>query len=169
MHSINKVELAEVDELFDLFSKLILSQFPEYTQRVRKHLITSNRTYNKDFITKKIEEEHIVLCAKVNGKIVGIFIADRPLGGASFGYWLMVDPAFQRKGIGRDLLKTWEEIAKNSGAHNLRLESDKANVEYYKKMGFKLIGLDEKGYFGSDNYIFAKIIQEPNEENIIRG
>ncbi len=66
------------------------------------------------------------------------------------------------------MLKKWEEVAKEKGAHGLQLEADKRNVEFYKKMGFKEVGFLEKGYFGTSNYIFFKVIQEPKEENFLK-
>jgi hypothetical protein len=34
-------------------------------------------------------------------------------------------------------------------------------------VGFTLVGLQEKAWFGVDVYIFTKLIQEPKEENFL--
>jgi len=99
---------------------------------------------------------------------VGIFIADKLYGGISYGVWLIVDSNFQGRGIGESLLKHWEDEVKKQGGHGLKLEADKRNVEYYKKMGFRLVGLEKKSYYGLDEYVFQKTIAQPKEENFFK-
>jgi len=158
----------EIDEYFDFFSKSVQALFPEYTENTRKFFYTNSRALNKEEILKKIEEGHVVLEALVDDKIAGLLIAGKPFGGVSFCHWLMVDPNFQRKGIGTKLLTYWEEIVKEMGAHNLKLEAIDKNLKFYGDFGFETLGLEKKGSFGTDNYILRKIIQEPKEENYLK-
>ena len=50
----------------------------------------------------------------------------------------------------------------------IQLQSDRRNLEFYKKRGYSVLGFDEKGYFGVDNYIMKKVIQEPKEKNFLK-
>lgn len=162
---IEELKEQELDIFYDLFKKCTQNLFPGYSERTREYLHSHERTYNKEVIRRKIKNGDTLLIAKSDGNIVGYLIADKQFGGVSFCHWLVVDPGVQKKGIGKMLLVHWEQMAKVNGAHSLRLESDKRNLEYYKNRGYAAIGLDEKGYFGSDNYILKKSIQEPKEEN----
>ena len=165
---IEKVIEKDLDEFFKVFSGLIQSEMLEYSERTRKYFYTNNRAINKKVLKRKLGEGNIVLSATLKKKIVGILIADRPFGGISICHWLAVDRQFQMMGIGRSLLLGWEKISKDDGAHGLRLETDKRNIDFYKKMGFSLIGLDKRGEFGTDNYVMKKLIQTPKEENFLK-
>jgi len=164
---IDKVGEKNLDEFFKVFSRLIQSEMLEYSERTRKYFYTNNRAMNKKVLKWKLGKGDIVLSATLK-KMVGILIADRPFGGISIGHWLVVDRQFQMIGIGRSLLLEWEKISKDDGAHGLRLETDKRNIDFYKKMGFSLVGLDKRGEFGTDNYIMKKVIQTPKEENFLK-
>lgn len=164
---IKNLENEKLDEFFELFKSLLETQFTEYSKRTRKFLYANSRTINKEELQRKMKKD-IVLAAFSNKQIIGILIADLPFGGVSFCHWLAVDPKFQRKGVGKILLKTWEEQTKTLGAHNLRLESRESNIPFYEKIGFKVLGFDKKGYFGTDNYILVKLIQEPKEANFLK-
>lgn len=54
------------------------------------------------------------------------------------------------------------------GAHSLQLQADKRNLTFYKNRGYDIIGLDAQGYYGTDNYLMKRIIQEPKEKNFLR-
>ena len=156
----------DVDFIFEHYKKWVLSLFPEYSTSLRKEFV--EKGYGKEYIVKKINQNAIVLGAFENDIPIGILITGEHWGGVSYCGWLMVDEKFQKKGVGKGLLEEWEKIAKKLGIHCLRLDADKRNIEFYKKMGFKLIGLEEKGYFGTDNYLFQKIIGDPKEKNYFK-
>lgn len=162
--SIHWLTKKDIDEFFDVFSRLVQNQFPEYSASVRTHFYTGEREITKRQLFKKVKKNDLIFFAKNSKRIVGVLIADRPLGGISFCHWLAVDIPFQKKRIGQALLSMWEKAAYEVGSHGLHLESPKRNVTYYKKRGFELLGLHRKGYFGTDNYIFTKLLQEPNEK-----
>lgn len=164
---IKQISKEHVDDFFDFFSVGVESLFPEYTNNIRKYL-SSNKAISKEMLVKKIENNNFVLAAFKNNKIIGLLIADVPFGGGSFAHWLIVTGEHQKKGIGRSLLSKWEELALASGAHYLQLEISERNIGFYEKVGFVQVGLQKKGAFGTDNYIYYKLIQEPKEENFLR-
>ena len=110
----------------------------------------------------------MILGAYSRGLIVGFAHGTLPWGGISIVYWLAVDPKFQHKGIGTAILKEWEKIAEEKGAHSIHLDSNKKNLKFYEKLGYKVIGFDEKSWFGASGYILTKLIQEPKEENFLK-
>lgn len=52
--------------------------------------------------------------------------------------------------------------------HNIQLQADERNVEYYEAKGYEKFGFDSKGYFGVDSYWMKKLIAEPKEENFLK-
>jgi len=163
---IKKVKKEDASSSYSYFRDWVLQLFPDYKESLRKKML--EKVYNEKYISEQIAKNGIVLMAVSENKPVGILITDPPLGGISFGIWLMVDSKLQKHGVGKSLLKKWEEEALEQGCHSLKLEADIRNVEYYKKRGFEIIGLEKKGYFGTDNYLFHKIIAEPKEENMFK-
>lgn len=159
---INKNNLDRIHELFEVVKRTILDNFPEYSERIKEYLIRI------DNLNQTVKNAGVILGAYLNNKLVGYLIARKFYGGVGYCEWLGVLKEHQRQGIGGKLLREYENIALKNGVHNLQLESDIRNVEFYKKQGYKVLCLDKKGYFGTDNYILKKLIQTPKEENFLR-
>lgn len=156
----------EFDEFFTLYERLVKTEFPEYPEKVREFIVKHPQEWNKQKLSFLLKEQQCYfLAAKLNNKIVGLLYAFKPQGGVSIGLWLMVDPQFQHKGVGKILLTNWEQLALKDKCHSLQLAAPDRNIEFYKKMGFDLIGLYKKAWYGADEYLFSKLIQEPKEEN----
>jgi len=160
---IERIKEKEVPHISNHYTEWIMRLFPEYPESVKKKMI--EKYYNGKHLLETLRKNGIILVVYLGKEMVGILVTDPPLGGLSYAPWLMVGSSFQGRGIGKSLLKRWEEEAKKQGCHNLRVEADHRNVGFYEKMGFTLIGLEKKGYFGTDNYLFQKIIAEPDEKN----
>jgi ribosomal protein S18 acetylase RimI-like enzyme len=161
--TVKKIKEEEVENIYPYYKNWIITLFPEFSEAIKKKI--SDKSYGEKYIHKLIKQNGIALIAFLGKRPVGIFLADPPSDGLSYASWLMVDSYVQGKGIGKSLLRRWEEEAKKQKCHNLRIEADHRNVGFFEKMEFKLIGLEQKGYFGTDNYLFQKIIAEPKEEN----
>jgi GNAT superfamily N-acetyltransferase len=164
---IRKIEKNEIDIFFDVFSKCIKTQFPEYSINKIRYFLSkmwSKKEYRKCFADKA----RFILGAWIDRRLVGILDAKMPVGGVSRCVWLMVELDFQGQGVGKKLLDEWERIVKIKGAHSLYLDADNRNVPFYKKVGFSKIGFWKKSWFGNDMYLFAKTIQEPREENYLK-
>jgi ribosomal-protein-alanine acetyltransferase len=103
----------------------------------------------------------IGLAARVNGEIAGFVIARIDIGrGISFGHILTLDiaPSHRRKGIAQKLLREIEEIFKERGVRECRLEVREDNVaasNLYQKLGYKKVGKLEK-YYGEFHGLYFK-------------
>jgi diamine N-acetyltransferase len=93
-----------------------------------------------------------------------------PVGFASFSHTgsktcklqkLYVLPDIQKKGIGKKLLETVEEVSKSMGAEILQLNVNRHNMakSFYEKNGFKVLKKEDidigNGYFMND-YVMEK-------------
>jgi len=159
---IKKAREEDIPLLFSHYKGWLRNLFPEYSENLKKGFI--EKDFNEDFLSDKMRNG-IVLLAYADEKMTGVLIAGLPEGGISYCNWVIVDSSFQKKGIGKTLLDHWESEVKRLRGHGLRLDVDERNKKYYEKMGFKMIGFHEKGYFGLNSYYFQKTIAEPKEEN----
>lgn len=83
-----------------------------------------------------------------NAELLGYFIGQRVLDEAHL-LNLCVNPAFQRQGLGEQLLQEWLLLARNHGCARALLEvrvSNLAAQSLYGKSGFSRIGY-RKGYY----------------------
>src|SRR6185437_8399356 len=154
---IRNIPDAGMPVLDSLYSRIVNEEFPEYSQRVRDYF--SNGVYKQHMLSKPIR-----LGAYEGHTLVGFLLAEHPDGGIIFVYWLGVSVDHRGKGIGKQLLQEIEIIAKDKGAHGLQLQADEKNLPFYQHAGFEILGLDKKGYYGTDNYVLKKLIQEPQED-----
>lgn len=169
MVTIKRITPEDLDVFFDLFSGLVKTQFNEYSDKTKEFMVTHKKAWSKETYKRLISDTtRILLGAWKSRKLVGILDAEIMIGGVSLCTWLIVDPGFQRKGVGKKLLKSWEHLVRKEGIHSLFLYSSKHVIPFYKKMGFEVSGLHKKGWFGSDEYILTKLIQEPKEENFLK-
>ena len=158
----------EVERFFRFFSKSIMGQFPEYTPRTKRFIL------EKPFSVESIKEdtfryrERFTLVALVKGEYSGFLMSESPYGGVMVCNWLAVKKEFQGKGVATGLLEKWAEVSGEMGAHKLLIWTDKRNVEFYRKRGFRLVGKVEKNYFGHDDYLLHRGIQEPKESRYLR-
>lgn len=119
------------------------------------------KLYNTQSLTKQIAGEHHFYLALVN---------DAPIGFASFTHErdvasklqkLYVLPTFQKKGAGKKLLQTVENIVRRMKGEILLLNVNRFNPAktFYEKHGFKIIREEDvdigSGYFMND-YVMEK-------------
>jgi ribosomal-protein-alanine acetyltransferase len=107
----------------------------------------------------------IGLAACADGEIVGFAIARVDIRrNMRFGHILTVDvvPAYRRKGIARELLTQIEDILRQKGAKECRLEvreNNTAALSLYEKLGYKKVGKLEKYYGDAHGLYLRKILQ----------
>ncbi len=148
--------------VFDkIFTESVEEYFPEYSERLRKHF-GSAAYVDKSF------NSPIRIGAFENEELIGYLLSDSQIGGVVQIHWLAVLRKYRGKGVGSALLKELEEMAVKEGAHNIQLYSDEVNLEFYKKNRYEILGFDKKGYYGTDNYLMKKLIQEPKEESFFK-
>ena len=102
----------------------------------------------------------IRLKAVDNGEMVGFIAGDpRPSQGATWIATIGVDPGYQRRGIGFELLRACEEQAKLSRLKlTVRISNDGA-ISLYKKAGYRTIDIWKNYYSdGEDGLVMEKIL-----------
>lgn len=154
------IKSSETLKLKKLFTKT-LSEFPEYSKKTLRFFASG--PYRKRMISLSNR-----FGAFVGGKLVAYLLAPEFEGGVSWIYWIAVLKNYQNQGIGATLLNFFEKLCIKQGIHSIIFYSDKRNVGFYLKRGYKVIGFDEKSYFGPDAYIMKKLIQKPNEKEFLK-
>lgn len=156
-----------VEQFYSLFTQILQSEFPGYTEKVTHYLLTE--IYTPQNFAYWIEKELKTVCvAEENGQYLGFMIVDSPYGGVSLLRWLGVQPEHQRKGIGKQFISLWEKIAQKQGGHKMEVAAQPEAKEFYAKAGLTLEGKREKSYFGIDQYLYGKVIGTPNDDVMIR-
>lgn len=158
--TIREIKDTEIDDLKKVFLETVQNEFPEYSQNIRDY-------FTKAYFTQMMKCE-IKLGAFCNKTLVGYLLANKPFGGILFVNWLAILKDYQRKGIGKIILKQIEKTALKLGAHSIHLEAEKRNLPFYKSMGFIEFGFDKEGYFGTDNYLLKKVLRKPDERNFLK-
>ncbi len=103
-----------------------------------------DKDYVFGFLTRSINKG-LILVALINGKIIGEIHAYTP-DIYAFQHLLtdltiVIDPKYQRKGIGRQLFEEFLRIVKEKFYHILRIElyvreHNTQNVKFYESLGF---------------------------------
>lgn len=161
MISIREISELEHGQLTKVFGEVVMNEFPEYSERIRTYFIDI-------ILPQELPRKKLRIGAFDNDTLVGFLIAENPFGGVLFVPWLALLSSHQKQGIGTQLLTYIEELALKSGVHSIQLQADERNVPFYTRNDFEVIGLDKKGFFGTDNYLLKKQIQEPNEELFLK-
>jgi len=158
---IEKATQKDINQFWDVFKQSVETQFLEYPIKVIRFFL--EKQYTKNHLKQWLKKGTITLLVAKNKKnIVGYLLANYPYGGVSSVIWLAVQNSFQKRGIGSMLLKEYEIIIKKKGVHEiLLLVTNKENLKFYKKNGYKLIGFIPQNYFGLDSWWLYKKIQNP--------
>ncbi|OGH14973.1 MAG: hypothetical protein A2860_02095 [Candidatus Levybacteria bacterium RIFCSPHIGHO2_01_FULL_37_33] len=157
---VRAIRRTETQELKKVFTKTLI-EFPEYSKKTRSFFASD--PYRKRMISLNNR-----FGAFVGGKLVAYLLAAEFEGGVSWIYWFAVLKNYQAHGIGTTLLNFFEKLCIKQGVHSIIFYSDKRNVGFYLKRGCRVIGFDEKSYFGPDAYIMKKLIQKPNEKKFLK-
>jgi ribosomal protein S18 acetylase RimI-like enzyme len=79
-------------------------------------------------------------------------------------YWIVVDPAYQKKGNGRYLLEYVEREVKKQGGRMLLIETSSqesyvATIRFYERNGYQLAARIKDFYrIGDDKLVFSKVL-----------
>ncbi|MBN1915854.1 GNAT family N-acetyltransferase [Candidatus Dojkabacteria bacterium] len=154
-----------LDSFFILFEQVVREDFSEYSGRIKNYFLTKD--YSKDtfryFLGKPYRK---VLLATEKDNVVGYLVGDQTYGGVGFISFLGVERTRRNNGIGRMLLDSYEKFCKNKKAHMVKLSTFKRLMPFYTQCGFKHIGEEEMGYWGTRNQIMGKIIGNWNEDTL---
>jgi ribosomal protein S18 acetylase RimI-like enzyme len=92
-------------------------------------------------IKRKLQVQRgLFLVATINGEIVGTAMAGYD-GHRGWVYYVAVDPARRRKGVGRALMERVERDLARLGCHKLNLQVRRNNEEtvaFYERLGYSL-------------------------------
>jgi len=163
--SVRSLSTNDIEEFYPVFSSVLQTEFPGYAPTIVKYLLT--RIYTAPTFKFWLQrEEKCILGAYHNNQIIGFAVIDSPYGGVSLCRWLGVQRDYQRKGYGTALIRAWNESAMTQKTHKMEVAGQPKSKEFYEKMGFAHEGLRKKSYFGIDQYLFGKVIAEPNAVNM---
>ena len=164
---IRPIRQQEISMFWDMFAQVLSTEFPGYSKKVVKFFL--EKLYTRvSFGYWFAHSTKTFLAAAVNDTLVGFAVIDEPYGGVSFCRWLGVTKEYQKKGIGTKLIEMWIDLATRSGCHKVELAAQPEAREFYKKIGLLEEGTREKSYFGIDQYVFGKVIGEPDEMVMIK-
>lgn len=98
-----------------------------------------------------ITPEHVkrnpTYIAMESGGILGFCSICSERNGASLTH-LWVRPAAMGRGVGRLLFNKAEEVARNAGAHHMKVVSDPNAEGFYRKMGATIVGYESASMDG---------------------
>jgi [ribosomal protein S18]-alanine N-acetyltransferase len=102
----------------------------------------------------------IALAAKANNEVVGFIIAQVETGEIEFGHiiTLNVAPNYRRKMVASKMLGDMEELLRQRGIRECRLEvreDNTAAIKLYHKLGYQTIGKLEC-YYGKKHGLYLK-------------
>lgn len=164
---IEKLLFKDLSVFWQLFAQTIKQDFPGYSPKVVEYFLT--RMYSQyNFQQWLMTGWKIVLAAKIENKIAGFAVLDKPYGGVCFLRWLGVQPAYRKKGVGKKLIAEWEAYGRKYGCHKIEVAGQPGAKKFYQKVGLRLEGKRELSYFGIDQYIFGKVIGQPKDEIMIK-
>ena len=81
---------------------------------------------------------HIILCVDSSDELIGMMEFHSIINEIHLD-WIMVDPKFQKQGLGSRLLKHLDKQAKKSIDKKIRTEPEDGTDNFYLKNGFKLV------------------------------
>ena len=105
----------------------------------------------KDIQTKLEVQSDLFLIAETNQQLVGTAMAGFD-GHRGWVYYLAVDPAYRRKGIGTALMKKAEKLLAHIGCSklNLQIRANNSDVQaFYEKLGY---GVEDRISMGKRFY-----------------
>ena len=165
--SVKILSQQDVDKFYPVYSSVLKTEFPGYSSDVINYLL--NRIYTPASLKFWIQKnEKFIYAALHDDQIVGFALIDLPYGGVSFCRWLGVVTQYQKQGCGTELIAAGQKHACAYHAHKMEVASQPEAKEFYEKIGFIFEGLRKSSYFGIDQYLFGKIIAQPNSTNMTR-
>ena len=168
----NTIELlkeAEVPLFWPIFSRVLTTQFPGYAPEVIHYFLNTIYTPPVYQYWINTTAKFVLVARDQQTGIIGFALIDRPYGGVSLCRWLGVLPGYQRQGIGSKLIQEWEKQAGQQGAHKMEVAAQPEAKDFYAKCELKLEGKRQLSYFGIDQYIYGKVIGQPDPKLMVKS
>ncbi len=99
--------------------------------------------------------QHFMAVDQESGVILGVIKLFEKERGVGWFSHLAVRPEYQRREIGKLLVKTVEDAARRQGYSALGCMSRLNTTRYFEKLGFKIAGLPTK-YFGTTQVVWME-------------
>ena len=127
----------DLDEILNIINEVMFTSFKDLVPvDMKRNLIISY----EDFC--EIYDSLIFLTYKIKGRIKGVAGLDVIGKEKGLVRYVYILPNYQRQGIGQELMSNIEKEAKKEGIKKLNLftlEQAKWAIEFYKKLGYKII------------------------------
>lgn len=127
---------------------------------LEKMLFTGDDPWGPEAFLDALAAGHYYLAARVDGVLVGYAGLARE-GDEAEIHTLAVDPAYQRQGIGRALLRALLEHACGATVFLEVRTDNEAAIQLYRSEGFEVIGM-RRGYYrpsGADAFTMRRQTQ----------
>jgi len=157
----------DIGSFYSVFTRGLNELFPGYGKNIIQFFLEKVYTPTNFYYWLNNGYKTIVV-ARSGDNFIGFAVIDQPYGGVSFCRWLAVLPEHQKKGVGRQLIDAWINLAKSQGCHKVELASQPTAKKFYEKVGLVLEGERKLSYFGIDQYVFGMVIGKPNEKNMTK-
>jgi len=159
--SISTLKEKEIADFYQLFKKILKTDFPEFSLRVRE--VQLNRDFTKNNFLKMVgKKDEAIMVARTKGEIIGFAVLGKDKGGVVQLIWLGVKRGARNIGIGSRLLKALEEWAQTHQCHCLVVNTEnKRNVAFYLKRGYDYVGVQKEAWYGVNEYLLQKNICKP--------
>lgn len=161
--------LAAVDDVpvfHKFFAYTINELFGDYSKETQQYFLSKD--YDEWWMSKSIKEgSKILYLARDKANIVGYIFFGKVYGGVSMASWIAVEPAHQKQGIAKELLKLWELWAIDHHAHALQIWTQDKNIGYYQKRGFTISGQFPMAWFGITTNLLYKNLKKVEAKSYI--
>ena len=151
---INSCTVATYDSVpFPFFSYLLKSCFSDLPLPLVDYFVAH---WPPEKLTELARNKNSLIHSEDGGLIIG----PPPEGGVATIFWLLVDPAHQKKGCGRRLLHEAVIHYESQGCHKLKVTAPSlAAVHYYEHNGFRTEGFHPAHWAKQDFWSLGKLIQ----------
>lgn len=99
--------------------------------------------------------QHFMAVDDENGKVVGVIKMFEKTNEVGWVSHLAIDPEYQKKGVGRLLMDTVEQAAREKGYQVIGCMSRLNTTAYFERMGFKTAGLPTN-YFATTQVLWME-------------
>jgi GNAT superfamily N-acetyltransferase len=111
----------------------------EFVEILRRSGLAERRPVEQlDRIRRMVENANLIVCARDDGRLVGVARSVTDFAYCCFLSDLAVDRAYQRRGVGRELIRITRQTAGEECT--LLLLSAPAAMEFYAKLGMRRAG-----------------------------
>ena len=142
------------NKYFDIVKRLSLDEGWTFELKIKEFDQTFEKKLVRNFFQPYKENTRYFQYLNQNGHEIGVISVGNQNWNNLCRIWdIYVQPSFQNLGIGTDLLKHAENIAKEWNNRGIVLECQSSNfpaIKFYLKNGFSLTGFDLINYSNDD-------------------